>query len=156
MYQLPDLLQKEIIVALEADTTLFPVGWLVKLFTNNITPTKLSLVGDFTEATNVEVPGYAPVAGAWSGAPIRKVDGSWEDQGSAPLAFAASGPPPSPQVVYGWFATNAAGTSLIGSGVFDTPFTFTTTGDGFLLEQVLNVLQESGDSYTVKLEMEQE
>lgn len=156
MYQLPDLLQKEIVLAVEGDTTLFPAGWKVRLYTNNFTPVKGSAVGDFTELTNVEVPGYVAVAGAWQGTPVRKADGSWEDGGTGPLNFAASAPPPSPQIVYGWFATDSTGATLIGGGRFDTPFTFTTTGDGMNLEQVIRVLQSSGTDYTLTLDMEQE
>ncbi|SRR5258707_2498590 len=156
MYQLPDVLIKELILAAETDVNIFPAGWLVKLYVNNLTPTKNNVVADFTELTNVEVPGYAAVAGAWNGAPVRKQDGSWEDQGAAPIQFAATGPPPAPQIVYGWFATNAAGTVLIGSGKFAAAFTFTATGDGFDLEQVFNVLQLTGTTYQVLLDMEQE
>ena len=156
MYILPDLLVKQIILAAEADTTIFPAGWKVHLYTNNLIPTKTNVVADFTELTNVEVPGYLAVAGAWAGTPVRKQDGSWEDQGSAPLAFAATSAPPSPQIVYGWFATDTGGTTLIGSGAFTVPFTFTANGDGFLLEQVFNALQATDDTYTLTLEMEQE
>lgn len=156
MYQLPDILIEELILACEADVSLFPAGWLVKLYTNNLTPTKSNVVGDFTQLTNVEVPGYAPVAGSWMGAPVRKQDGSWEDQGSAPLPFKATGAPPSPQIVYGWYATDAAGTTLIGSGLFAVPFTFVLNGDGFVLEQVFNALQLTGNTYQLLLDMEQE
>lgn len=156
MYQLPDVLIKELIVASEADATLFPAGWLVRLYSNNLVPSKSNVIGDFTELTNVQVPGYAPVAGAWAGLPIRKNDGSWEDQGAAPLHFGATGPPPVPQVAFGWFATNAAGTVLIGSGRFTNPFTFTSTGDGFNLEQVMNALQLDGTHYQHTFDLEQE
>jgi hypothetical protein len=156
MYQLPDLLQKEIIVAIEADTVMFPAGWLVRLYTNNLIPTKANVIGDFTELTNVEVPGYAAVAGAWSGTPLRKQDGSWEDGGAGPLDYIASGAPPSPQIVYGWYATDAAKTTLIGSGAFPAPFTFTATGDGLSLEQLLNVLQLTDSTYQILLDMEEE
>lgn len=156
MYQLPDPLIEEIILAIEADTTMFPAGWLVKLFTNNFTPNAQNVVGDFTELTNVEVPGYAPVAGAWLGSPVKKADQSWEDQGAAPLPFKATGVPPSPQVVYGWYATNAAGTVVLGSGVFANPFTFSLLGHGFDLEQVINVSQIDDSNYQVHLDMEVE
>jgi hypothetical protein len=156
MYQLPDVLQPELILAPEGDVNLFPAGWVVRLFTNNLTPNKANVVTDFTELTNVQVPGYLPVAGAWKGTPIRKPDGSWEDQGAAPLEFKATGLPPAPQTVYGWFATNAAGTVLLGSGVFAAPFVFTLLGDGFTLEQVINVLQLTGNTYQFLIDMEQE
>lgn len=156
MYQLPDHLQMEIIVAVEADVLLFPPGWVVRLFTNNLTPTKANVAADFTELTALAVPGYVPVAGVWNGLPIRKQDGSWEDNGAAPLQYAATAPPPAPQITYGWFATNAAGTVLIGSGKFATPFTFTLNGDGFDLEQKMNLLQNADGNYVLTLDMEQE
>ena len=53
MYQLPDLLIKELILAAETDTSMFPAGWVVRLFTNNITPTKANVIGDFTQLTDV-------------------------------------------------------------------------------------------------------
>jgi hypothetical protein len=154
MYVLPDELVKELILAIEGDTTIFPAGFLVRLYTNNQTPDKGSVVGDFEELTNIQVPGYAAVAGGWVGAPVRKQDGSWEDQGAAPLAFAASTAPPAPIPVYGWFATNAAGTVLIGAGIFEAPFTFALPGDGLSLEQVIRVIQANGTDYTLTLDME--
>lgn len=156
MYVLPDSLVQELILGAELDTNLFPAGWVVRLFTTDMLPTRTSVIGDFTELTNVEVPGYAAVAGAWNGTPIRKPTGVWEDQGSAPLHYAASGPPPAPIVVYGWYATDAAKTTLIGSGRFEAPFTFGSTGDGFDLEQIFQAQQSTGTDYTLTLDMEVE
>lgn len=156
MYVLPDLLQQEVILALEADTTIFPAGYLLKLYTDNSTPDKGTVVGDLTELTNVQVPGYAPIAPSWNGTPIRKGDGSWEDLGSISTFIAAGGPPPAPQIVYGWFMTDAAGTTLIGAGRFDAPFTFVSDGDGISLEPVINFLQVDGTNYTLHLDMEVE
>jgi hypothetical protein len=154
MYQLPDSLIRELILAAELDANLFPAGWLVHLYTNNLTPDKNTVLGDFTELTNVEVPGYAAVAGGWVGNPIRKPDGSWEDQGVGPLPFAASGPPPIPINAYGWYATNGAGTVLLASGIFAVPFGFNSAGDGFTLEQVIRCIQANGTDYTLTLDME--
>lgn len=156
MYVLPDALIKEIILALETDLTMFPAGWVVRLFTNNITPDKNTLLAALTELTNVEVPGYIAVAGAWQGTPIRKPTGEWEDGGVAPLHYAATGAPPAPQVVYGWFATDAAKTVLIGSGLLQNPFTFSLIGDGFNLEQLIQAAVVDGTDYNLKLDMEQE
>ena len=156
MYVLPDLLIKEIILAIETDTTMFPAGWVVRLFVNNITPDKNTLLATLTEVTNVEVPGYAPVAGAWQGTPIRKATGEWEDGGVGPLHFGATGAPPAPQIVYGWFATDAAKTVLLGSGLFLNPFTFSLSGDGFNLEQLIQANVIDGADYNLKLDMEQE
>lgn len=156
MYQLPDPLMKEIILAIELDAVMFPGGWLVRLYTNDLTPSKTNVVADFTELTNVQVPGYAPVAGAWQGLPVRKPTGEWEDGGVGPLNYAASANPAAPIVVHGWFATNAAGTVLIGSGRFASPFTFALAGDGFDLEQLIRSSQVDGTDYNLLLDMEQE
>lgn len=156
MWQLTDVNIEEIGLAIEADTTLFPAGWLIRLFTNAAAPSKNSVLADFTQLTNVEVPGYAAQAGGWAGTFVRKQDGSWEDLGAALLTFKASGPPPSPQQVFGWYATDAGNTTLLAAGLFTTPFTFTKTGDGFALEQVLNISQTDQSDYNVKLDMEQE
>lgn len=143
MYVYPDLLVEEIILALEADTTLFPAGMLLRLYTNNLTPTKSSVIGDFTQLTNVQVPGYAAVAIAWDGTPVRNQDGAWVDYGTDAL-FSATGAPPAPQIVYGWYMTDAANTVLVGSGRFATAFTYVQTGDGLRLEPVLQANQTTG------------
>lgn len=157
MYQLPDSLIKEIILAMEADTNLFPAGWKVHLYTNALSPPlKTNVLGDFTEMTNVEVPGYAAVVAAWQGTPIRKPDGSWEDGGTTPLHFGASANPPAPQICYGWYATDGASAVLLGAGSFDIPFTFSKAGDGFNLELLMNVLQQAGNQYLLTMDMEQE
>lgn len=157
MYQLPDALIEELILAVEADPTMFPAGWVVRLYTAGpATPNKESVIGDFTELTNAQVPGYTSVPGAWVGIPVRKADGSWEDQGVGPLQYKATAPPPVAITVLGWYATDAAKTTLIGSGAFVTPFTFTLNGDGFDLEQVFNASQLTGNTYQLLLDMEQE
>lgn len=156
MYIFPDSLVSELILSPEGDANLYPAGALVRLYTNNLVPTKNSVLADFTELTAVEVPGYAPVAQAWAGVPVRKQDGSWEDQGAAPLQYKATSSPPAPQIVYGWYMTDAANTVLLASGAFDTPFTFTQNGDGFALEQVFNVVQNASNEYTTRIDMEVE
>lgn len=157
MYQLPDLLIEEIILALEADTVMFPAGWVVRLYTAGPTPPNVgNVIGDFTEMTNAQVPGYAAVAGSWKGTPVRKPDGSWEDQGTSPLQFKATSAPAVPVSALGWYATDAAKTTLLGSGSFTNPFAFTLSGDGFLLEQVINASQLTNNTYQLLLDMEQE
>lgn len=156
MYVLPDADLKVLILAIEADVTLFPPGAVVRLDTTNFTPGPQTVLGDFTELTALEVPGYAPAALGWAGAPIRKNDGSWEDQGLAPIPFGATSDPAAPVPVYNWYATDAGGTTLIGSGHLDVPFTFSTSGDGFTLEQVIRALQANGTEVTLTLDMEME
>lgn len=157
MYVIPDTLLPDVLTDIELDTNFFPAGFVIRLYTNNLTPTKTNVIGDFTELTVVEVPGYAAVAPAWNGTPVRKQDGSWEDLASLATFVAAGGPPPGPgTVVYGWYATDAAGTLLLGSGLFDTPFTFVQDGDGFSLEPSMNIVEVNGTDYTLKLDMEME
>lgn len=156
MWVLPDLEVAEIITALETDVNIFPAAGVVRLFTNDFTPLKSSVVGDFTQLTNVEVPGYAAVALAWNGTPVRKQDGSWEDLGALMNYLAAGGPPPAPIVVYGWYLTDAGNTTVFGSGRFAAPFTFSDDGDGFNLEPTLNALAQSGTEYLITLDMEVE
>jgi hypothetical protein len=67
MYIYPDLGLREFILALEADVILFPVGMLLKLYTNDLTPTRATVAADLTELTNVQVPGYADASPAWAG-----------------------------------------------------------------------------------------
>lgn len=156
MYVLPDALLSEIISALELDTNLFPAGMTLRLYTNDLTPTRANVVGDFTELTNVEVPGYVATTPAWNGTPLRKQDGSWEDLTDLNSFIAAGGPPPTAIPVYGWFLTNSGGTALVAAGRFDSTFTFVADGDGLTLEGKLNVNQTSGTEVTVTLDMEVE
>lgn len=153
MYVWPDLSLEEIILALEADTTLYPAGMTLRLFTNDFTPTRDSVVGDFTELTNVEVPGYAPTTPAWQGSPVRKQDGSWEDWTDQNQFLAAGGPPPAPITVFGWFLADAGGTLVAASGRFAAPFTFADDGDGFSLKARLNVNQVDGTTTELVADM---
>jgi hypothetical protein len=145
----------QIILALENSTALFPAGFKLHLYTNNVTPTQASLLADFTELTNVEVPGYAAASPAWNGTPYRNQDGSWVDYQSV-ADFVASAVPPSPQVVFGWFVTDSAATVLVAAGLLAQPFTYAQAGDGFGLEGQMKVVQESSSDYGVNLTYEQQ
>ena len=152
MYVLPNTMIKAFLLAIEGSTTLFPSGFLLKLYTNNITPSGTNVVGDFTQLTNVEVPGYVAGAPTWNATPQRNQDNSWSDSMSD-ILFAATSTPPSPQVVYGWLLTDSGGTTLLGAGLLDVPFTFQDNGDGFQLEGSINCNQTSDDQVTTTLEM---
>jgi len=156
MYTLPDTSVQEIIAALEVDAILFPAGMLLHLDTTDFTPTRATVLGDFTELTNIQVPGYVAAAPAWNGTPLRKADGSWEDLMALVSFIAAGGPPPVGITVYNWFLTDVAGTVLVASGRLSNPFTFVADGDGFTLEGVLNVLDVDDENYTVHLDFEME
>lgn len=153
MYIYPDLSLSEIIAALEADTILFPVGFTLRLYTNDVTPTRLTALADLTQLTNVQVPGYSAATPTWNGTPLRRQDGSWEDWTDQNAFVAAGGPPPAPQIVYGWYITNAGNTVLAGAGRFDAPFTFVADGDGLSLKGRLNVNQVSGTEVSVITDM---
>jgi len=154
MWIFPDASVQEAILALETDTTIFPAGMTLRLYTNDLTPTKVTALADLTQLTNVEVPGYAATTPAFNGTPYRKQDGSWEDLGSITSFVAAGGPPPSAQIVYGWYLTNAGNTVLVAAGRFDAPFTFVQDGDGFALEPTIRASQVDGDNYNIFLDME--
>jgi len=144
---------KNQLLDIEGDAVNFPAGALISLYTNNLTPTRTNVLADFTELTNVEVPGYAGVAIAWNGTPVRNQDASWSDE-AAQAIFQATGAPPAPQIVYGWFLQNAGKTVLLASGLFAVPFTFVQTGDGFFLTPRLDNAQTNGDVCALDFEME--
>jgi outer membrane lipoprotein SlyB len=79
-------------------------GLVMRLFTNNITPTNANVIGDFTEATFA---GYSSqTLGAWSApsvtAHVGKVSG-------AALTFTITA---GSQTVYGYYVTDAGNTKL--------------------------------------------
>jgi hypothetical protein len=136
-----------ILAALELQLGTAGTGLIhVHLFTNNFTPVKTNVLVDFTELTNVQVPGYAAKNANWyAGVPFRRLDGAWEGPDSlADPAFVATGPPPVPMTIYGFFATDSTDAILVGSGVFAVPFVFTLTGDGFDLPGNPHLLQDTG------------
>jgi len=122
----------------------FPGVTMWRWLLDRIVPPAAVAIGDLTELTNVQVPGYAATTPAWNGTPFRKNDGSWEDWTDQNAFIASGGPPPAPITVFGWFLADAGGTALAARGRFDTPFTFTDDGDGFSLKGRLNVNQTTG------------
>lgn len=154
MFVIPDANMAGIITAIQLQMGTAITGAVkIHLYTSNLSPTKANVLADFTavELTNVQVPGYAPAAANWfAGVPFRRNDGQWEAPDSvADPSFVATGPPPAPQVVYGWFATDSTNAILLGSGLFAVPFTFTLTGDGFDLPG--NPLWTQQDALTATL-----
>jgi hypothetical protein len=136
MFVIPDANMAGILTAIELAMGTAVTGLVhVHLYTNNLVPTKANVLADFTELTNIEVPGYAAKsANWWAGVPFRRNDGQWEDPSSlADPSFIATGPPPAPQIVYGIYLTDSTDAILLGSGAFVAPFTFSLTGDGFTL-----------------------
>lgn len=154
MYVQPDGNLPLEILAIEADATMFPAGWVMRLYTNDLTPTNLTVIGDMTQLTNVQVPGYAAVAMTWDATPARDQLGAWNDYAND-AAFIATGPPPSDQIVYGWYFTDAANTVLLAAGRLDQPFTFHATGDGLRLEPRLSMVQQTGTDYLLQKDVAQ-
>lgn len=151
---IPDVNMPGLLTAILAQLGTVSTGLVhIHLFTNDLTPTKTNALGDFTEATNVEVPGYAAASANWfAGTPFRQSLGAWECPSSLPdPAFRASGSPPSPQIVYGWYATDSTDAILLDSGRFNVPFTFTLSGDGFALPG--NPTLQQTDQLTISLVM---
>jgi len=152
MYIIPDLNMAGILTALELQLGTAATGLVhIHLFANAFTPTNANILADFTELTNVEVPGYAAKNANWyAGVPFRQNGGAWEGPDSlADPAFVATGPPPAPVVVYGFFATDSTDAILLGSGNFTVPFTFTATGDGFDLPGNPVLVQLDGLTLTI-------
>lgn len=154
MFVIPDVSMAAILTAilLKIGTAVTGVCH-VHLYTNNLTPNKNNVLGDFTELTTVEVPGYlAAVANWWAGVPYREVDGSWSSPDSVPdPSFSATGVVPSPTTVYGIFVTDSTNLILLASGIFTTPFVFNSLGDGFVLSGNPNLLQSDGSTLTLAL-----
>lgn len=155
MYIVPDAIMSALLTAIELQLGTAITGLVhVHLYTNNLTPTKNNILADYTELTNIEVPGYAAKSANWfAGVPFRRLDGSWEDPSSlVDPSFVATGPPPAPQVVYGFFITDSTDAILLGSGLFATPFTFVSTGDGFTLPGNPSLIQSDGNTLILSLQ----
>lgn len=137
MYVLPDTIMGSILTKILENLGTASTGVVhIHLFTNNITPSKANVLADFTELTTTEVPGYAPASANWyAGVPLRLNSGAWESPDSLadPNFTCSTSAPPSPQIVYGWFATDSTDAILLGSGVFGSPYIFSSIGDGFTL-----------------------
>jgi hypothetical protein len=154
MNVVPDSIMSQVLTAILLRLGTAVTGLVhIHLFKNNFTPTKNSILADFTELTNVDVPGYAASPANWfAGVPHRLPTGAWEAPDSlADPSFVATGPPPAPIVVYGFFATDSTDAILLGSGDFTTPYTFQKTGDGFVLEALPLLIQSDGVTLTVTL-----
>ena len=137
MLIIPDGNMAAIITAIQLQLGTAVTGLLhVHLYTNLLTPTKSNVRADFFELTILQCPGYAAKSINWyAGVPFRTPLGAWEDPSSlADPSFIATGPPPIPVQVFGYFLTDSTDAILLGSGVFAIPFTFTFTGDGLTLE----------------------
>lgn len=154
MFIVPDVSMSGLLTALLAQLGTVATGLIhVHLYTNSLSPSKTNVLGDFTELTNVEVPGYGPSPANWfAGSPVRQPTGGWEGPDSlADPSFLATGTVPSPIAVVGFFLTDSTNAILLGSGVFGTPFTFQSAGDGFVLPGNPVLTQTDPNTLTVTL-----
>lgn len=112
------------------------------LFKNNFNPTKNNVLGDFTEVTVVDFPGYAPQQVGAPAGPGRDVDGNWENNAIAALQWIVNGVPlPAGIPVYGVFLTDNAGALLKGFYRFANPVTLGAVGTQVLILPSVKVLQ---------------
>jgi hypothetical protein len=77
---------------------------LVHLFKNNIVPTPLNVLADYTEVLVGDFPGYAPVAITQSGTPFINGVGNATQIFTDPV-FQPSSDPAVPVTIYGYFVT---------------------------------------------------
>lgn len=98
-------------------------SWKLHLYTNNETPDKDSVYGDFTEDT---ADGYAAETMTPASWTIAAVGATAEMKGSYPkVTFTYT----EASTVYGYYITDTAGTCLIGAEKFsDGPYTLGNSG----------------------------
>lgn len=114
-----DLGIKDVLEALR----LRPPGYTLHLYTNNITPTTSSVVGDFTEAAFT---GYAAVALAgWTASAVAAHVASTT---ANPITFTASG---AYQSIYGWYVTDGAGDYVCGGRDAAAPVVMSATVNSY-------------------------
>jgi hypothetical protein len=112
----------------------YPITSKVHLYQNNLAPGPQNVVGDFTEAT---YDGYVALALTAWGTPFIGPDGN--GQVTAPgILFVDTGFA-TPNTIYGYYLTNAAGTVLLLSGKFDAPILMNNTGIGFVFVPTLEL-----------------
>lgn len=96
-------------------------GALISLFKNDIVPDAASLLADLTEA---DFSGYAASAAVTWGTPHFLPDGTAVVAGDA-KTFVTASPAPVLNTVFGWYATDGAGTTLLFARRLDTPIVLT-------------------------------
>jgi hypothetical protein len=105
-------------------------GQEVRLFTNNIAITNQTTLGDFTEVTTEQFPGYAAKDITW-GSVWEDVNGFANVLGGIPTFITNAAPPSGGVVIYGYFVTDAAtGLVLSFSGLFAASVNVYFSGQG--------------------------
>lgn len=105
----------------------YPITSNVHLYKNNIQPTNQTVLGDFVEA---DYDGYASESLTAWGATFLNGDGNAESV--APnITFTCTGDT-TPNIVYGYYITDAADAVLLMSGKFDAPETMNSAANAFV------------------------
>jgi hypothetical protein len=118
-------------------------GSELKLYQNNFTPTPMSALGDFVEATFT---GYAAKTALITWRTYNDaLDGSQIIDQTILQLFAA-GAITSPQTVYGWYLTDGTAAVLQAWGTFDVPYTFSANGDKLSVNPYVKLLTNVGQS----------
>lgn len=99
------------------------------LATNAPAINKASLIGDFTEVTVGEMPGYALLSMATALTPIKDTDGNWCVVFLASIVASGVGTGCTIQSI---FLTDHADALVIGAAILPTPIPVVTTGQGFV------------------------
>lgn len=97
----------------------------LRLFSNNITVADTTVIGDFTECTFT---GYAAQAPAWS-TPANVANVAQTLSGTRTFTYSGV----ATTTVYGYYLTDAAGTTLYGGETFSSPVTLSTLIPSLLL-----------------------
>lgn len=111
------------LTALKTAATGLLDGAICRLFSNNITPTKSTLLASYTEAT---FNGYAEIVVTWNAAVVNA--GDFRQIFSQLLSWIA-GAAPTPETIYGWYLVNTGGTEVIAAQRFDDEVEIVNEGD---------------------------
>jgi len=118
-------------------------GATLSLFQNNITPTPMTALTDFTEASFT---GYARKTGITAFVTFNDApSGNQVITGTVLQLFAATAGV-TPQTTYGWYLQDAALATLLGWGVFDVPYAFLAAGDKLEVVPVVQLTPQAGAS----------
>lgn len=109
-------------------------GALIKLFQNDITPTKATALADLHVATFT---GYANSSAVVWGAPLTDENGVTTVTGGSKQFTASDGVVPN--TIYGWYATNAGGSVLLFSCRYDEPIEINSAADGVVVLPEFNL-----------------
>lgn len=132
-----DLLRK---AAADAAALLFADS-TIRLYQNDFAPDPMSPLGAFTIAS---FHGYANIDNEEAVVVRDQLTNDWEIVLASVPIFVATAGAPLPQTVYGVYVVDTAGTGLLASRRFDTPYTFSAAGDGLVLDILKLTLPVTG------------